>query len=269
MSTTQKLLDAHVLPEVVLSNLSPFLESVAQDLGNHIKKTGNVRIVNPKNSALEHQAYDISVFHAIVAILNSIETLRRVQKFIKNFPSPNKYKKDGISYFMWIEYHYVYFIITLVGILDMALILTNEVFRLGYQEEDCKFGLVTNNLWIKNTPVKKALEKLNKVIKPHKTPRNLYVHRGQSPRIDLLIKSEFYDLLKFITSTELLTNKSLLNKKISDFGYRNESKKIINYLEEEISKIIQAVSDLFDSLHKKYDQNSRLLHKVYELRLKK
>jgi hypothetical protein len=108
----------------------------------------------------EHEWYDYEVFTHLTSIISGIERLEQSQNFIRTFPRPRSYEKEGGNQPAWIEYHYSYYFITLISLFDIALILTNSVFCLGNRDRDCKADLIMMNSWVKRTPVTQALTDL-------------------------------------------------------------------------------------------------------------
>lgn len=260
---SERTLFNHPLLENVLENLQPLLKCSIKKLKDYSKKTGKIRL-QQNQALLEHQFYDLSVFHSLAAILNSLDTLKNARGFIANFPRPRTYEKIGISNDIWIEYHYSYYVVTFVSFLDLALILTNNVFRLGLREKDCKAEIIKNNSWIKNTNVKLALTKLEDIVKPFRELRNFHVHRGQVPRVDQIFDSELYDTLKLISRAKFSRTDfwDHGDTKILDLAYKQEMKLIVAKLQKDYENLIETIVFLFDELIKKYEEFSKLLHQL-------
>ena len=243
-------------------NLQPLLEAAVPKL-TELWKKGKWRNKEPAKF-LEYQWYDHNVFTQLSAIISATERLEQSQIFIRTFPKPRSYEKLRINQYTWIEYHYSNYIITLVGLFDIALILANSIFRLGNRECDCKADLITMNSWVAKTPVQQALKNLNDLIKPHREDRNLRVHRGTVPDIATVMGEEELDLLKAISAVQMF-GKPLIDRKIMDFAYKGHVKKICKALQTERDKIDNVMWGLFDHLLPIYVEKSTALHEKWRL----
>jgi len=246
----------------VTANLQPLLEVAGSKL-KELWKQGKWR--NKGSSKFwEHEWYDYDVFRKLYAVTSAIERLEQSQVFIRTFPKPRGYEKLRINQYTWIEYHYSNYIITLVGLFDIALILTNSVFRLGNRERDCKADLITLNSWVAKTPVQEALKILDGLIKPHREGRNLHIHRGELPDIATAMEEDDMDLLKAISAVQMF-GKPLIDRKFLDSGYKEHVGKICETLKEGRNKIDAAVWKFFDSLLPIYEEKSSALHQKWKL----
>nr|NIQ06924.1 hypothetical protein [Candidatus Korarchaeota archaeon] len=159
---------------------------------------------------------------------------------------------------------YSYYIVRFVSFVDLALILTNKVLRLGLREKDCKAEIIKNNEWIKNTNIKTALEKLEDVVKPFREPRNFHVHRGRVPPIYQIFDSELYDSLTVISLAKA-SKPDFLDKsdiEILDLAYEMEMKQVVSKLQDNHEKLVEAIIVLFSELFEKYVEYSKLLHQL-------
>lgn len=270
MSLVEKDHASHPFTEKVMDNLRPLLEASSRKLKDLADK-GEVRS-KEKNELLEYEWYDLDVFTHLSAIVSGIERLKYSQNYIRTFPRPRSYEKEGINQHTWIEYHYSYYVITLVSLSDIALILTNSVFRLGNRERDCKADFIKKNTWVKDTPVKQALEDLDQLIKPHREGRNLHVHRGQVQDIASLMESKELDMLKLFSFVQMHAE-PIIDREIINWAYRGQVKKISGRLQEEREKIQDATWKLFDALLPVYQEEATELKEkwfsIFEKELKR
>jgi hypothetical protein len=251
---------AHPLLQKVQSNLRPLLDRASRGLLDLAQK-GKIR--SEENARLsEYEFYDYDVFYRASAAISAVGRLKQSQQFIRTFPRPRSYEKLLINQHIWIEYHYSFYVITLVSLFDIALILTNSVFRLGNREQDCKEHLIMNNGWVGRTSVKGALDNLKKLIEPHKAGRNLNVHRGEVQSIAAAMKSEELDRLALINSVRMLGG-ATVHERIIDLAYKGHVKKICYRLVAERDQIGAAILRLFDCLLPIYADNSNALHEKW------
>jgi len=253
-----KDLAAHPLVQKALDNLRPLLDTASHEL-LELANQGQVRSKENKQ-LLEVQWYDYDVFSNVTAITSAIERLKQAQHLIRMFPRPSKtYEKEGINQQKWIEYHYSYYAITLVSLFDIALLLTNSVFRLGNREHDCKPDLVMKNSWVAQTPVERVLKKLKQLIEPHKRGRNQHVHQGRMQSIASVMQSDELDRLQLISSAQML-GEATIDKEIINWAYKGHVKKICERIQNEIDQFYDVIWRLFDGLLPTYDKKATVLH---------
>lgn len=260
MQSDKKELYSHPLAKKVVDNHSLLILKREDEI-----KRGKVRKELKSVSGNEWYHYD--VFGHFVAITSGVDRLEQCQNFIRTFPRPRNYEKKGINQHTWIEYHYSYYVINLVSLFDIALRLTNSVFRLGNRERDCKPELIKMNSWVEQTPVKQALENLEQLIKPHKNARNLHVHRGKVPDIASVMKSDDLDLLKHLSFIQMRGfSVPFIDREIIDLAYKGHVKKICKKLQEERDNVHDVTWRLFDTLLPIYDEKSTALEMVAYLK---
>ena len=271
MQSDKKELVSHPLAKKVLDNHSPLIFK-----REDVIKRGKVRS-DEKNELRECEWYHYDVFMNLLAIISGVGRLEKSQIFIRTFPLPRSYEKKGINQHTWIEYHYSHYVITLVSLFDIALRLTNSVFSIGNRERDCKPDLIMKNFWVKQTPVEQALADFDKLIKPHKDGRNLYVHRGKVLDIASVMKSDYLDRLKDLSSIQMLGfSEPFIGRENIDSEYKGHVKKICEKLQEERGNINDVIWRLFDTILPIYDEKStaldekrlRIFKKEYERRMR-
>jgi hypothetical protein len=266
MQADVKELGLHPFIKKLMENTQPLIEASSDKL----KKVAEKRKLRSKEKTelWEHEWYDYVVFIHLSSLLSGTERLQQAQNFIVNFPQPRSYEKKGINQYTWIEYHYSYYLVTFVSLFDIALILTNSVFRLGNRERDCKADLIMNNSWVRQTPVKQALADLDQLIKPHREGRNLHIHRGQMPDIALTMELEELDMLKLYSFVQM-HGKPIIDQEIIDWAYKGATKEIIEKLHGERSNVHSIIWQFFDDLLPVYEKKSIELHQKWKDLFKK
>ena len=223
-------------PEVIERMPSSFLSGKGKD---------NLKLFLAK--VPEYERYDWEVFTQLSSIYSVIERLEFSQNYIRTFPQSHSYEKEGITQHDWIEYHYSYYVITLISLSDVALKLTNAVFRLGNRERDCKADLIKKNTWVRATPVKQALDRLDQLIQPHREGRNLHVHHGKVQDIASVMESEGLGFLKVMRFVQM-HSEPIVDKEKIDLAYKGHVAEISSRLQEEEKRIQDALWILFDTL---------------------
>lgn len=255
----KKQLASHPLMNAVFENIRPTLTK-SMDRLKKIAKEGKIR-EGTEDTLNEYQFYNVNVFQMAHALLNCVYQLQDIRTFIKRFPSPRTYERENISQYRWIEYHYSYFVITLVTLADTALILVNTVFRLGNPEQLCRPEVITSNEWLKDTTVNKRLRQIAEMTSRHRSVRNLSVHRGKAPELYKIFKSDLLDCLNLYSFVNLHAE-PIVDKKFVDLAFEGEIKKICESLDKEIDAAKDAIWKLFDSLTSIYQSHQRLLTKT-------
>lgn len=255
----KKQLAAHPLMNAVFENMRPTLNK-SMDRLKKIAKKGKIRD-GREDTLNEYQFYNVNVFQKAHALLNCVYQLEDIRKFIKRFPSPRTYERENISQYRWIEYHYSYFVITLVTLADTALILVNTVFRLGNPEKLCRAEVIKSNEWVKDSTVNRSLQQIEKITHHHRPVRNLSVHRGKAPELYEIFKSDLLDYLKLYSFVNLHAE-PIVDKKLLDFAFKGEIKKICRRLDKELDAVKDAIWTLVDSLTPIYHSHERLLAKT-------
>ena len=161
----------------------------------------------------------------------------------------------------WIVYNYEHYTVVYQTILEVALLLTNEIFGLGNPYRKCSYSTVCDNTRIKGTSVHRILGKLKDTTDKHRGRKNLLVHRGERIRPPL-------DTVDLVDSTEVIDMASKLGIEIGgereelpvEFLLIHSRKELIEIMEKECTEIESQVEALFSALlpyyHKFYSTSS-------------
>ncbi len=255
-TTISEILSAHLLPKTLMENLKPFFHKLDEKYLEEVEKTSEVRFENLLE-ADENEYYNANVFKKIMNIISSFDRLEQAHIFIKRFRQSKLFLKQNITQDIWIEYHYSIHLLTIVSIMDLALILTNEVYRIGLREKDCNYDTILKNYWIKDSQVAIVLKDLDKKVQNYRNPRNTLVHHGESPKLNKILKSNLYDRLKLITFAQHYSED--YNPPINlDYVYSMEVRDLLRILQNECKSIEALILNLFDALLPVYIKNNRL-----------
>ena len=164
MNKLSSQIESHNLIKEVSDDLPPIFEKVHQD---------------KDYAPSEIEQYSISVFKWVMRVMGCFETLEHARVYLSNFKTIEQCSKAGIGRRDYINYHYFNYAITVVRIMDVALILANSTFRLGNPEKLCRLEYITENSWVRSTGVDRLLKNLDAIVKPWREPRNHFVHRGE------------------------------------------------------------------------------------------
>ncbi|HEY5911130.1 MAG TPA: hypothetical protein VJA21_11055 [Verrucomicrobiae bacterium] len=252
-------LASHPLVKLALENLRPLLEEAGEGL-LQLAKQGEVRSEGDA-TVLEYEFYDDDVFRNAGAAVDALERLEQGQRLIEA-ATKSPWSWAGFDRHTWIEYHYSCYVVTFVSLADIALVLTNSVFRLGNRERDCKPDLIARNWWVAPTPAKAALEELATLIRPYREGRNLHVHRGKLQAIAEVMGSKLLDQLKLLSFVERV-GKPVVASDVLEKGYSIEIPKISARLDRERTDVTARILAVFDALYPVYKQKSEELHEKW------
>lgn len=252
----ERSLEGHNLIKSLLTNLQPVLKAAVKEMEQRATKTGTVGWEGDM-SLWRRYSYYYDVFYYSSSLLEAIRKMKDAETYLLRFPQPRTYEKHGLTEDRWVEYHYSNCVTTIVGLYDIALILTNIVFRLGIPPRQCKDDIILRNEWVERTQVKLALDRLNKLVQPFREPRNLHLHQGKMPRL----KRNEFDMLKTISLAQRHSPQSfpLASREVVDLAYDEESSAIRSNLETKREEFQRAILGLFDALLPIYEAHAKLL----------
>jgi hypothetical protein len=242
-------IEDHLLLCRLCAELRPTIESVtAQDLMIKSAKTRHARA--PKLT--EEQNYNRYVFWYAWNLVESLKRLNNAVKFMGDFPKPKSYLKQEITQYDWIQYHYHMYIVSIVSLYDIALKLTNAVFRLGLPEREAKANTVEENLWVKSTGVAGLLKLLKQATAQHTKERHLFIHEGDSVKLDEIDEEKLHELCVLELYCIVLKKNIETPFTISVEMLKNLSKPAVNGLLKKMSTEITSleiqIASLFDRL---------------------
>jgi hypothetical protein len=152
-ASQKERLSGHPLVRNSLDNLIPLIDSMVPEIHTRLKAAGT--LWNSLQSATElastesddsrfteEQLYCLDIFSCLRNLVNAVERLEDICVYVSHFPQPRKFERQDITEDKWIQYHYSYFLITIVGIFDTALLLVNAALHLGIPPEQCKKRIV-------------------------------------------------------------------------------------------------------------------------------
>lgn len=146
----------------------------------------------------------------------------------------------------YIAYQLENLYLRLVMIPDRSLRLTNEVFRLGLPARECGTRTVTDNQYLRGTPVRARLRAIERILRPYREMRNTIAHlaRYNDP---VLSKVEVYGILQ---KTEDPLDGSVLER--TRHFYKRETDAYIEQKRKEfgpiVNELIDEVARFFETL---------------------
>jgi len=246
-------IEEHSLCIKACEKLRPLIETITpEDLMIESSRERHARA--PALSA--EQTYHYYVFWYTINMVKAFSRLNHITIYIKDLPKPASYLRQGITQYDWIQYHYHFYIVNVVGLYDIALKLTNAIFRLGVDEKQVNKSSVEDNLWVKQPGVSKLLRTLREATSQHRGPRRLFIHGGDLLKLDAL------DRLDVICMANKLTDEYSANA-IKNL-FEPDIDKLAGKMSNEISSLENIVINLFDKLLPVYDDNASTFKTIDE-----
>lgn len=229
----------HLLLCKPLEELIPLIQSITRD--QIMVKPAKARHALALKLTNE-QNYHHYVLWYVHNLVSAFERLENVTKYIGDFPKPKSFLKQKITQYDWIQYHYHVYIISIVSLYDIALKLTNAVFRLGLNEREAKVTTVEENLWVISAGVSKSLQSLRTMTARYSKARHLFIHEGDLVKLDELDEVEIF----------CMAYKRGITVPYSVNVFKTESKPIVddllNQMSKEINTLESKVIHLLDEL---------------------
>jgi len=207
----------------------------------------------------ELEQYLVSVFRRTVRLADSLRRLEQVRAYLAHFRILKQYKESGINRADYIKYHYSNHAVILLGIFDLALILTNNVFKLGIPERQCRSEIIIQNSWIHSRGIDKILQELNSAVEPLRQPRNIFIHRGYPRDSEPLSDLTGLEIFLKADNSSIIIPPSRV-KPVYERVFKKERSRIIRELGEQEDLVTKPLMKLLDKLHPVYKFWKRILY---------
>lgn len=246
------IIEEHSLINKPLEKLIPVVQSMStEDLMIKSSKVRHSRAPRLSNE----QNYHHYVLWYANNMVKLFRLLNHIMIYIKDFPKPRSYLKQGITQYDWIQYHYHVYMVSIVGLYEVALKLTNGVFRLGVDEKQVKESTIEENLWVKSTGVSESLRTLKQATSHVKVPRNLFLHGGDLSKLDEL---DTLDIISMASKIHLCEYPPDVIKNI----FQVDVDKLVNRMSSEISSMENHAINLFDRLLPIYNFHASIFETI-------
>jgi len=236
----------HPLFNEVFANVNVWAMPKIQEV---VKQKGYQALFKPDSShkLSPKQQYEYNSYYwckTLVDVLNRLESIRTMTG-----RSLYKKKNEEKSLLLqeWIVYNYEHYTLVYQSILDIALLLTNEVFSLGNPYKKCSYSTVCDNSRINGTSVHRILEKLRKTTSKHHEGKNLLLHRGE--RIKLPLESRILDTID-VTNMAIKFGIEVgdMRELVTEFLAIHTRRDLLAIMDKECKQIESQVEKLFDEL---------------------
>jgi hypothetical protein len=235
--------------------LKPVRAEAKKSFKNKKKSKSKHSLLTIERPALTpEQEYHNAVFYYASNLTHLVERLEHIPLFIKRFPNTKTFKEQGITLHEWVHYHHSAYLITVIGIYDLALLIVNAILVLGIHPRKCSDKNVSSHPTVQKSKISSPLGKLRDTTKNYREPRNLLVHHGALPKLEML---DMMENELFIERTgKLLGIKKHINPIIhpvmAETIYQGERRELAKSIVARTVLITNDLYVLFDALHSIY-----------------
>lgn len=139
--------------------------------------------------------YNGNVSSSLFRVLETLDDLRAVQVFLKQYPYPKTLKNNKITRTGYATYHIEVYYLKVASLRDKCAILINDIFQLGLPEKRVTIELLSEMQQLKNTKCMNLLNEFSKAIGGIIKQRNLIAHREKYDDKELM-EIRLYELLQ-------------------------------------------------------------------------
>jgi hypothetical protein len=215
-------------------------------------------IADVSDAATIGDGYEFRVFAWITRLLESLHRARQSTVYLQRFPASKSYRRLGISASDWLEYHYAFYTITIGGVVDIALLLTNAVWELGNEERNCRWHIVVKDGQLSRAVVD-ALGRIDDVVRRTRDLRDRRVHRGKPINFSDVFQDDQAGIFQFLDAARTAFLRDGNQPKwieqvepLLSSGYASASTALIERVESELEEVDKQVETLFDALLPKF-----------------
>lgn len=200
------------------------------------------------------ERYYVDVFYRVMNLNHVLDRLKQARYLIARSPGSYRNRAFSINRNDWSDYHFYVYTTSLASVLDCALLITAEVFKLGLPPRHCTFDIVTQHDWLAGSQVPRTLRSLKKTLEQHIHRRHRYVHRGEESNFDDLTDPD--DLLRLRTITFLADRGNhLIPRQTLSWLWKLQIKEVRENFNEIEEKVLQKASDVLECLLPIYEHN--------------
>ncbi len=241
MAVKEHQLFNEVFANVMVWGMPEIQEVVKQKGSQALLKPDSGHKLSPK------QQYEYNSYYWCKTLVDVFNRLESIRTMTGRSLYKKKNEEKSILLQEWIMYNYEHYAIVYQSILDLASLLTNEVFVLGIPYKKCSYSTICDNTRIAGTGVGAILKKLNNTVRKHHKGKNLLVHRGE--RIKLPLEPRTLDAID-VTNMAIKTGIEVgdLRESVTEFLAIYSRGELITIMEKECREIESQVEELFDKL---------------------
>ena len=219
----------------------------------HVEKTydsKHFKLPFPRGAGIKlspKQVYEYNCYYWCRRLDDIFDRLKAIQTMTGRSLYKKKNEVKSVLMQEWIMYNYEQYTIVYQGILDVALLLTNEILELGTPYTKCTYNTIFENTRVNGTSVHRVLKKLNNTTTKHREGKNFFVHRGE--RIELPIDKKIYDAIDVTNmAIKLGLEIGYTKELLEEFLEIHTRKQIIQIMEKECKIIEPQIEELLTEL---------------------
>lgn len=174
--------------EIVGDNIDDFFH--AQQIRENNSETSFYESITPKEKYLR------KIWIKYINLNWEIERLNSVKVFFSINKIPDHYTQGGINNLEYYNYHYEYFRIKSISIIDYLVLFVNHCLKMGIPDRKCNVYSITENTNLKDSELVQCLIEFEKDISDLKKDRNKIIHEGtfesqtMAPLNDIILEYE-------------------------------------------------------------------------------
>ncbi|HUU07925.1 MAG TPA: Cthe_2314 family HEPN domain-containing protein [Dehalococcoidales bacterium] len=204
--------------------------------------------LSPSHEFSPKQRYEYGSYYWCNRLWEAFDRLRDIRNMIGRSLYRKKNEEKSVLLQEWIVYNYEHYAIVYQSILEIALLLTNDIFDMGTPYEKCSYSTVYNNTRLAGTGVRNILKELSNITHKHREGKNFLVHRGE--RIKLPIESRTFaevDVINMAIKLGLETKEDV-KEALKLFLEIHTKRDLLVIMDKEYKQIELQVEKLFDKL---------------------
>lgn len=230
----------------------PFMQALGRDGAAIIRAVySDVQALTPARRFRDDELYSRACLIASGELVTICDQLEYALSLLSGYSRRRTRFGDLITRADYIAYQIENLYLRMTSVSDRALILSNEVLRLGFTHEDCRWGAITRHSRVVSSPVLDELSGLGEAIEPSRRTRNVVAHHERYSD-EKLSEIEVYFILEKSSSRE---DRALLDDLSG--GFRIWANQYVdlrrNELAPEVDQIRIAVVALMDALLPEYE----------------
>jgi len=224
---------------------------------NTVSETTRVYIARchptePDNApiATEKESYAIETLLSLSSVVSCLDQLHFSVNMLTGYRS--KSTPEKMNRYDYIVFGMENYYLRLTSVYDRCLRLGNIVFQLGLPERECRETTITNNSYIKGTPVAKALKDMDKFTSQFRFQRNTLAHKSTYSESELNKLGSYYfiaeedpQLEKYSHIYKRKTNNYVADKKEA---FQNHIEELESFVEAFLRCHTQSLSESIKKL---------------------
>lgn len=170
-----------------------------------------------------------------------LKRLQNVEVFFSIEKIPDHYKEGGVHNLEYYNYHYEYFRIKSISVVDYLFLFINHCLQMGIPLKKCNFYSITENTNIKNSDLVQSLKEFDQEISSLKTDRNKIIHEGTfEPQIMVPLNDLILEYEENVINEDDIEKGDLKREEINKaiIHFRNEINMINAHVEKVLNNLI-------------------------------